>query len=328
MTLIFSGTNTAFNKSNPSQALAFLITILLFIQVNIQGQEYISDERDTLIRSQLRLKHDNDFLTLSDRYYSSGLFLSYTRRLRSSARENEQQQLSLTIGQEIFTPSDITTTDISQQDRPYVGFSGLQASWSRVRENRALETRLLLGLAGNNSGAGGFQRWYHNFLVVSDPPVWVGEMNNSFHANLYLNLHREWWLAPLPFSVSLGLQPEFAFGTRDQYGEINLIAFFGRRNPLMSSMAYERIGSTAREIFFSLQAGYRKVFFNGMFQGNALGDDSIFLIDANEKLIFGAFTVQHRFQKNEYRFGYQIQSAEAAGNKSHKFITLSYARNF
>jgi hypothetical protein len=310
------------------RVLACIITVLLFFQVNIQGQEYISDERDSLIRSQLRLKHDNDFLTLSDRYYSSGLFLSYTRRLSSSVRKNEHQQLSLTLGQEIFTPSNITTTNISEQDRPYVGFSGLWASWSGVRENMAIDTRLLLGLAGNNSGAGGFQRWYHNIFVVSDPPVWVGEMNNSFHANLYLNLHREWWLAPLPFSVSLGLQPEFAFGTRDQYGELNLIAFFGRRNPLMSSMAYGRIGSTAREIFFSLQAGYRKVFYNGMLQGNALGDDSIFLIDANENLVFAAFTVSHRFQQNEYRFGYQIQSAEAAGNMSHKFITLSYARNF
>ncbi|NNK20138.1 MAG: DUF2219 family protein [Flavobacteriaceae bacterium] len=328
MTLIFSGTITAFNKSDRSRVLAFLITVLLFYQVNIQGQDYISEDTDTLIRTQLSLKHDNDFFTLSDRYYSSGLFLSYTKRLMSSARKNDHQQLSLTIGQEIFTPSNIITTDISEQDRPYVGFSGLWASWSRVRDNRAIDTRLLLGIAGNNSGAGGFQRWYHNLFVVSDPPVWVGEMNNSFHANLYLNLHREWWLAPLPFSVSLGLQPEFAFGTRDQYGEINLIAFFGRRNPLMSSMAYKRIGSTAREIFFSLQAGYRKVFYNGMLQGNALGDDSIFLIDASENLIFGALTVQHRFQKNEYRFGYQIQSAEAAGNKSHKFITLSYARNF
>ena len=328
MALISSGTITSFNKSNRSWALAGLITVLLFFQVNIQGQEYISDKSDTLIRSQLKLRHDNDFFTLSDRYYSSGLYLTFTSRLRKWEKGDENQQVSLRLGQEVFTPSDIVTTVISEQDRPYVGFLGVKGSWSRVREDRAIQASLLLGLAGNNSGAGGFQRWYHSIFVVSDPPVWVGEMNNTLHANLYANYYREWRLAPLPFSVTLGFQPELAFGTRDQYGQLGLLAYFGRRDGLISSMALDRLGATTREIFFSLSAGYRYVAYNGMLEGNALGDDSIFLISPNEELLFAGFDFHHRYQKNEYRVGYKIISPEAPGNTSHKYIVLSYARNF
>ncbi|WP_165200614.1 lipid A deacylase LpxR family protein [Muriicola soli] len=308
-----------------------LISILLFTifsSGNLNAQSATGNPVSKEISQQISLQHDNDFLTLSDRYYSSGLFLSYTKSLRKLEKGDENHQFSVILGQEIFTPSNITTTDISEQDRPYVGFLGINSSWSRVRKNRGIEARLLIGLAGNNSGAGGFQRWYHNFLVVSDPPVWVGEMNNSFHANLYLNIHREWRISPLPFSVSFGLQPELAFGTRDQYGQLKLMAFFGRRNRLMSSMAYRRIGNKSREIFFSLEFGYRQVFYNGMLQGNPLGDDSVLLIDSQERLLTGAFTLQHRYNQNEYRLGYHINSAEAPETQSHKYISLSFARNF
>ncbi|WP_204260416.1 lipid A deacylase LpxR family protein [Muriicola jejuensis] len=277
---------------------------------------------------QLSLQHDNDFFALSDRYYSSGLFLSYTRRLSTWEKGDENQQITLKLGQEVYTPADIKAREISEQDRPYVGFLGLRTGWSRVKENQAVDVSLLLGIAGNNSGAGGFQRWYHKIFVVSDPPVWTGEMNNTAHANLYVDYYREWTLAPLPFSVRTGIQPELAFGTRDQYGQLTWISYFGRRDPLRSSMAHHRIGATSREIYFSLRADYRYVAHNAMLEGNAAGDDSIFLIDALKHLFTAGLDVHHRFGQNEYRFGYRILTPEAKGTRAHKYVSLTYARNF
>lgn len=282
---------------------------------------------DSTLTHQLRLQHDNDFFTLTDRYYSSGLFLSYSHRLKKGFL-NGQEQLSFSIGQEVYTPSDIITTNIAEQDRPYVGFLGLKTTWSSVKNQHGWDASILLGIAGNNSGAGGFQRWYHKIFVVSDPPVWVGEMDNSLHANGYLGYLKEWTLIPNPFSITLAVQPSLAFGTRDQYAQANFIAYFGRRDPLASSMANHRIGTTHREIFFSLRAGYRYVGYNALLEGSALGDNSVFLISPNREIIFAGFDAQHRYEKNEYRFGYRIQSAEAPGTQSHKYVILSYARNF
>lgn len=293
-----------------------------------QSLESLDEKQDTIIKHQLRFQHDNDFFTLTDRYYSSGLFLSYTHLLENGLLDGENEQITFSIGQEVYTPTVIKTTEISEQDRPYVGFLSLKGGWSFVKKKHGIDMSILLGVAGKASGAGGFQRWYHNVFVVSDPPKWIGEMENSLHVNLYVNYLRELQLAPNPFSISLVVQPALAFGTRDVYAHTDLIAYFGRKNPLSSSMGYNRIGSTQREIFFSLRAGYRYVGHNALLEGNALGDTSIFLVAANKQIIYAGLDVQHRFGKNEYWFGYRVQSAEAITTESHKFVVLSFARNF
>ena len=153
-------------------------------------------------------------------------------------------------------------------------------------------------------------------------------MENSLHVNLYTSYRREWQLVPNPFSITLVAQPLFAFGTKDVFAHTDLIAYFGRKNPLPSSIGYNRIGSTQREIFFSLRSGYRYVFHNVLLEGNALGNTSVLLVPANIEIIYLGFDVHHQFGKNEYWFGYRIQSAEANTTESHKYVMLSYARNF
>lgn len=182
---------------------------------------------DTVVRHQLRLQHDNDFFTLTDRYYSSGLYLSYTHKLQNGIL-SDNEQLSFIIAQEVKTPSDIITPNIAEQDRPYVGFLGLKTGWSSVKNSHGWDAKVLLGIAGNNSVAGGLQRWYHKIFAVSDHPVWVEEMDNSFHFNAYLSFKKEWTLVPNPFNITLAVEPEIAFGTRDQYAQANFIAYFGR----------------------------------------------------------------------------------------------------
>ncbi len=305
----------------------YLLLFFLGISNTLVGQSP-EEKQNTHIEHQLRLHHDNDFFTLTDRYYSSGLFLNYTYLLKNGLLDDDNEQLTFSIGQEVYTPSNIETTAISEQDRPYVGFLTLKGGWSYVKNKHGLDVNLLLGVAGNASGAGGFQRWYHQVFVISDPPAWVGEMENSLHANIYTSYRHEWQLAPNPFSITLVAQPTLAIGTRDTYAHTDLIVYFGRRNPLPSSMAYNRIGSTQREIFFSLRAGYRYVGHNALLEGNALGDTSVLIVPANKEILYAGFDVQHRFGKNEYWFGYRVQSAEASTTESHKYVILSYARNF
>ena len=146
--------------------------------------------------------------------------------------------------QEIITPSDLESEIISELDRPYVGFLGLSSGWSYIKNDSGIQARLLLGIAGRASGAGGFQRWYHNVNVILDAPAWVGEMENSIHFNMYVSYLYEWQLAPNPFSIYIAVRPELSFGTRDIYVYPELVAYFGRRNPTASSMIH------MKKIFF------------------------------------------------------------------------------
>ncbi len=318
---------TGFYSSFPFIFNFSLLIAFLSVPHCLIGQP-LQEKQDTLVKHQLNLRHDNDFFTLTDRYYSSGLFVNYRHLLKNGLLKGGNEQLAFSIGQEVYTPSDIKTTDISEQDRPYVGFLAFQGGWSYVKKNHGVDVSLLLGVAGKASGAGGFQRWYHNAIVISDPPIWVGEMENSMHVNAYASYRREWQLAPNPFSVTIVAQPAVAFGSRDVYAQNDLIAYFGRKNPIQSSIGFNRIGSTQREIFFSLRAGFRYVGRNALLEGNGSDDTSVLLVPANKEIIYGGFDVHHRFSKNEYWFGYRIQSAEASTTESHRYIILAYARNF
>ena len=292
------------------------------------GQNITKDISEKIIKHQIEFRHDNDFLVLTDRYYSSGIFLIYRKRLEKGLFSSQQEQLTFSIGQVALTPSDVKSKDFADLDRPYAGFLGLNSGWSFTKNNRGIDFNLLVGVAGKASGAGDFQRWYHNAIVIADPPVWFGEIENSVHMNLYMSYIYEWRLSPNPFSVHVAVKPQIAFGTKDIYIHPEVITYFGRRNALSESIAHNRIRASNREIFFSVSVGYRFIGQNGLLEGNALGDNSIYVVAPQKTVLYGGFDFLHRYGQNDYKLGYRINSAETAAAEAHKYIILSFARSF
>jgi hypothetical protein len=278
---------------------------------------------------QLELRHDNDFFMLTDRYYSSGLFLTYRKLLSKGIFKENQEQLEFTIGQEVYTPSQTQSTNSALFDRPYAGFTGLRGTWSTsMPKNQLFKTSFLVGVAGLNSGAGGFQRWYHQAIAISDSPLWIDEVNDSFHLNAYISYVKEWQIAPEPFGIFWAIQPNAAVGSRDIYIEPETILYFGRRNEVAKSIAYNRLGSTDREIYFALRASYRNVFYNGLIEGNLFGDNSPVLKDATNGIWRFGFDFYHRFKRNDYKFGVRFNSPETQESRNHKYVLLSYGLSF
>ncbi len=295
--------------------LALFLTFICTAQRSFEPEVY---------DHQLELRHDNDFFTLTDRYYSSGLFLTYRTVLKKGVF-GAQEQLSLRLGQEVHTPSQTQSTNSSLFDIPYAGFTGLWGNWSMAKNNVLFDIGTLVGLVGNNSGAGGFQRWYHRAVAISDSPLWIDELNNSFHLNFYATYTKEWELAPNPFGVRFAFQPKLAMGSRDIFGETEAIFHFGRRNAIGESIAYQRLGNNEREIYFSFHFGYRQVLYNGFIEGNLFGDSSPVTRTPENSVVLLGFDFNHRFDQNDYRFGIRWQSSETADAKSHIYIQLSYA---
>ncbi|MBT8262969.1 MAG: lipid A deacylase LpxR family protein [Bacteroidia bacterium] len=301
--------------------------MILFISGTLQDLEAQEIESQNM-KHQVGLQHDNDFFLLTDRYYSFGLFLNYTYRPEKGIFKKSNEQLNFTLGAEAFTPDDTKTEEITEMDRPYAGYLGLNSGWTLVNNNNFYNLQLELGIAGKSSGAGAFQRWYHNAVVVSEPQSWIGELSDSFHMNLYADYAKEWQLVPNPFGVHLALRSQFAYGTKDQFIQPEIVAYFGRRNKMGSSIGYGQIGDTERELFFAFRAGYRFVAYNGLLEGNYWGDDSVFLVDPLETVIQIGFDFQHRFKKNDYKFGYRFHSDETEASQTHQYVILSYARSF
>ena len=55
------------------------------------------------VNHQIELSHDNDFILLSDRYYSSGLFISYRKKVEKGLFGNDNGQFDFKLGQEVYT---------------------------------------------------------------------------------------------------------------------------------------------------------------------------------------------------------------------------------
>lgn len=316
-------------RSTPSNPERFYF-ILLFLGFFIAPHAWSQTQADStrIPNQQVELRHDNDFLLTTDQYYSSGLFLTYRRSLNKSIIQNMESQLEISLSQQVYTPSDTKSEDLADFDRPYAAFTGLTLNYNTANSKSFYSARLVLGQAGPNSGAGGFQRWYHNAIVISSPPAWVGEIDNSFHVNGYGSVFKEWEWEPNPFGVRVAPALHAAVGTKDIYVEPELAMHFGRRNPMQQSIAYNRLGSLEREIYFTLRVSYRLVGYNALIEGYPGGDDSPLVLKPDNGVLRIGFDLRHRFNKSDYTLGYRFLGPEVPGNNGHNYLVLGYALSF
>lgn len=285
-------------------------------------------KKDSIPKYQLELRHDNDFFFSTDRYYSSGLFIKFQTQLNNGIFSKGSEQLSFGLHQEVYTPSQTQSTNAEIFDVPYAGFSGFTTSWSSANQSELVQTSVLLGIAGLNSGAGGLQRWYHRALGIRNSPLWVEEIANSFHLNLYLNYVKEWKVAKGPFGVHIAFTPNLALGTKDIYLEPETILYVGKRNHTNKTIAYNRIGSLKREVYVAFRIAYRQVFYNGLIEGNLLGDNSIRTKNAKNSLYRFGIDFYNRYKKNDYKIGLHFNTQETRQAQSHKYVSLAYGIQF
>ncbi|MCH9660832.1 MAG: lipid A deacylase LpxR family protein [Bacteroidetes bacterium] len=292
------------------------------------GQIYGQENPSSAPRNQIDFQHDNDFVLLTDRYYSSGLYLTYRRSLEVGLFTLNEEQLDFQLQYLAFTPSDVETFDFNKFDRPYAGFLGVQTSWSLAREESRYKIDLLLGVTGPISSAGQFQQWYHENIVLFKTPSWSTEIENSFHANINAHYAKEWQLTPNPFSITLAATPSIAIGTKDVYAQPEISVYLGRKNAIQHSIAYHRINTLEREIFVAFNLGYRIVGHNALLQGNLFGDSSLFTLQPKRTVLHLGVALRHRSEKNYYTLGYRYIGNEATTADDHQYLTLSYGRSF
>jgi hypothetical protein len=142
----------------------------------------------------IALTLENDAVANSDRHYTQGSFLSYLSRDNELPRwtevtldafptfgyEPEARKWGFGIGQEIYTPEDLQTTELQVDDRPYGGWlfgrftlqrrGALSRRWS-VLENFHLD----VGVIGPESQAEDTQKEWHG----DDPKGWRHQLKTE-----------------------------------------------------------------------------------------------------------------------------------------------------
>jgi hypothetical protein len=143
----------------------------------------------------LALNFENDGPLGTDRHYTAGVHLTYwsadnamPRWLRgfsdwlpAAGLRPAARKFGLEIGQEIFTPELLSTTELVLNDRPYAGWlylgSGLRRRGPGLGARPAMETvRLDLGVVGPSALAKQTQAIAHQ----DDPKGWDNQLDDEF----------------------------------------------------------------------------------------------------------------------------------------------------
>ena len=165
---------------------------MLLKNIFLQKKIYLALLLTNFLYSQntINLDVDNDLYFAKDFYYSSGIFLTYSKFAKS---KNEKALINhFTIGQEIYTPSSQffikDEADPIKYDYPYSGWLFFKYKNQRVlTDTSSLSLSGKLGITGTASLAKGMQNLYHRLFLNLQELEWNAQMPQEVHLNFLIN---------------------------------------------------------------------------------------------------------------------------------------------
>jgi len=198
------------------------------------------------------LQFDNDFFGGSDRHFTNGMRAAYLSPegavpglIRKAGEAvplfhaSQNMRFSFSIGQNIYTPTDITLSDPPRDDRPYGGW--LYAGFGLVSEDGTWQDKLEfdVGVVGPYSFAEETQTNWHRIFGFRQPRGWDHQLKTEPGVALYYERSRR-SLYELPLSgivpiknLAVDFTPHFgvALGNVNIYGATGFTARFGKNLP-------------------------------------------------------------------------------------------------
>jgi hypothetical protein len=143
---------------------------------------------------------ENDFFFQMDRYYTSGVKLSWiSPDLREDAeglrlarwfyslfkgaffvdRPEFQHAVSFSIGNDMYTPEDLTRSDLIVTERPYAGMTYIGIGFHNKSSRHMSTLEFDLGIVGSHSFSETFQKTIHNVFGYEYPNGWDHQLKDE-----------------------------------------------------------------------------------------------------------------------------------------------------
>lgn len=121
-----------------------------------------------------------------------------------------QARGSLSFGQNIYTPEDITDLQLIREDRPYAGWLylgfGLAANQGSKRYDKL---ELDIGVVGPWSFAEEVQKVWHSIFDLREPQGWDNQLENEPGINLFYEQARRFTKEDLFYDLGFDIIPHF-----------------------------------------------------------------------------------------------------------------------
>ena len=226
-------------KPKPFLAIALILMLFFMPHPSLAADEE-ARRSDTLT---IYLENDLFAFDKNDRYYTHGTKISWISRDLSNYRDivlapswmhrfiermpfindpENQRTVSLSLGQNIYTPEDKERSDLILDDRPYAGITylGLGLHSKSRRQMDTLEFDI--GIVGRHSYAEDCQEAIHNRIGSVDPKGWSHQLHDEPVLNMYFE--RKWRALQIQRNGGLGFDciPHLGIAAGNAYTGINL----------------------------------------------------------------------------------------------------------
>ena len=263
------------------------------------------------------LSIENDLVADSDKHYTHGTRLSYSYLLDNNSFSDKTVARTWSLGQYIYTPSDISFETIQFMDRPYNGWL-YGASSIMVYDKKELDSlEINLGLTGKWSLADKTQIFIHKLIHSKEPRGWDTQLKERVGVNLtYIKKYKWKWdyadcivkgnitAGTIHINTGVGGLIRFGYNIPDDFG-------ITRMEPLSRSLSklgfYGIIETSGRYIAFNqILEGYRSDHVKEIYGIHA--EDMVGDLDMGCGLSYGCFNLIYL---------YNIRSKEFKQQKEH-----------
>ncbi|WP_299045529.1 lipid A deacylase LpxR family protein [uncultured Polaribacter sp.] len=283
---------------------------------------------------------DNDLYvsTQRDRYYSSGVFLSYRYLSKKKQQHLEKLSYEWKLGHEIYTPIRPTVETIDLHDRPFAGHLYGSFGINRVfKNNKIINTSLQLGFLGPKAFGEQIQNFIHNIYGFRRATGWKYQIKSALSLNINAQYIKtitstETNMFDLTWTNSGSVGTVFSNMSSGILGRIGLKPLQNIKNSIAFNSHLNNNNTTFfREVesFMFFKPSLQYVFYDATLQGSFLNKNSV--VTKEIKPIVFNIELGILFTANRFNLGYSYiyNSKRSEGLRSrngHKYgrITVNY----
>lgn len=150
---------------------------------------------------------ENDIVARTDYEYTHGIKLTWVPpdlsrpgnpdaepsallRLPLMREPGYRRNISISLGQTIFTPRNIEYPDLIKHDRPYSGITCASLGIHRTKERGMDTLEITMGIIGPHSYGGYLQDRTHDIFSADEPHGWRNQLDDEILLNIFLG--RKW----------------------------------------------------------------------------------------------------------------------------------------
>jgi hypothetical protein len=137
---------------------------------------------------------ENDVLGTddSDKHYSNGIqftwqtgenqvwgWLDGWARRHFFPAPDVRLHASISVGQNLYTPEDLSTTELIEDDRPYAAWLHADLGMVGIQDDRMRVLEMSVGVVGPAALGEQMQRWIHRVIESPDPQGWDNQISNE-----------------------------------------------------------------------------------------------------------------------------------------------------